>query len=950
MTETLIFGSINGLTVGLLAVGLVLVYKANRFINLAHAQLGALSAVLLAKFVIDFHLSWWLAFPLVLAVGVATGLAVDRWIIGRLRKRASSATLLLVSIGVSQLLLALVFVPSFRPNPDKLTLQGYPLPFHASWSVGGVVLNANYLMILAIVPVLVVALGLFLRSTLMGKMIRGAASNPEAAELCGVPIARVSAVVWGIAGLLSAITAVLLAPGRGSFDAAGFGPELLLVALGAAAVGGFTSVSAACVGGLGLGLLQQWVQYATSNGSDAQLAVFIAILVVFVVRGRTISAAAPSDAEVPDRRPLRVPEALTGWFVVRHERFVLGTSGLVAALVMPILPYFNSDKHRFELTLILIYAMVGVAVTLIMGWAGQASLGHFALVGIGAFLTARFSGHEWSLPALLLVCGAAGAVALTIAGIPALRLRGLTLAVTTLGVAVVAPSWLYRQTWFGSNNPFGLLVQPVSVASGLGAPASQLGIYFEAVAVLAVVLLLAGALRHAGPGRLVIAVRDNEAAATSFGITPATVKIGVLALSGFVAGASGVLWAEAWHSVSASQFNPALSLAILAIPVVGGLGSLSGAVLAAVVLYVPVYFMGSLTTAVFGSFARQLGFQLAIGGAGLVGVLLAYPTGLAGAMQSRWEWVLHRMAAGRTSVDEPGTAVAANGALAHLPDRRTRAALDGAPPLVASEMGLRFGGIQALDDAGIHVAEGEIVGLIGTNGAGKSTLLNTISGALRADTGNIRVFGHQVADLPAEFRSGYGVARSFQHARLFPGLTVAEAIQAVIGAGHRVGVVSSAVGAPWARDVEHRTELEARALIERFNLTPWADTLTADLSTGTRRICDLAMQVATRPKLLLLDEPTGGVAQRDCEVFAPLLRTIRDEFGCSILIVEHDMPMLMGLCDRVYAMEAGRVIAEGTPDEVRADPRVIASYLGTDDAAIARSGTRTRTRRKRQPA
>ncbi|MBV8692976.1 MAG: branched-chain amino acid ABC transporter ATP-binding protein/permease, partial [Actinobacteria bacterium] len=701
---------------------------------------------------------------------------------------------------------------------------------------------------------------------------------------------------------------------------------------------------------IGLGLLQQYVQYLTSNGADAQLAVFIAILVVFIVRAGTISAAARDDAEVPDRRPLRVPEALTDWFVVRHQRLLLGAFGLAVALVVPLLPYFNSDKHRFELTLILVYAMVAVAVTLIMGWAGQASLGHFALVGIGAFLTARLSVHQWSLPALLLVCGGAGALALTIAGIPALRLRGLTLAVTTLGLAVVAPSWLYRQTWFGSNSPFGLLVQPVSVASGVGAPSSQLGIYLVAVAVLTLVLLAAGALRRSVAGRLVVAVRDNEGAAASFGVTPATVKIGILAVSGFIAGASGVLWAEAWHSVAASQFNPALSLSILAIPVVGGLGSLSGAVLAAVLLYVPVYFMGSITTAIFGDFARQLGFQLALGGAGLVGVLLAYPTGLAGAFQSLWERVLDRVAARHTEVTTTSRADG-KGTLDHLPRRPTRTALDGAPPLVTDGVALRFGGIQALDAAGIRVGEREIVGLIGTNGAGKSTLLNAISGALRPNAGVINVFGHEVADLPAEFRSGFGVARSFQHARLFPGLTVCEAIQAVLGAGHRVGIVSSAVGTPWARDVERRTEAEARALIGRFNLTPWADTLTSELSTGTRRICDLAMQVATRPKLLLLDEPTGGVAQRDCEVFGPLLRDIRDEFGCSILIVEHDMPMLMGLCDRVYAMEAGAVIAEGTPAEVRADPRVIASYLGTDEKAIARSGRKAPARRrKKQPA
>src|SRR5207244_1328936 len=147
---------------------------------------------------------------------------------------------------------------------------------------------------------------------------------------------------------------------------------------------------------------------------------------------------------------------------------------------------------------------------------------------------------------------------------------------------------------------------------------------------------------------------------------------------------------------------------------------------------------------------------------------------------------------------------------------------------------------------------------------------------------------------------------------LFPGLTVAETMQVALSSANRVGVVASIVGAPWARDVERRTRSEAHELLERFNLTPWADSLTAELSTGMRRICDLAAQMASRPKLLLLDEPTAGVAQRECEMFVPLLRQIRDALDCSILIVEHDMPLLMSLCDRVYAMETGRALGHAT--------------------------------------
>jgi ABC-type branched-subunit amino acid transport system ATPase component len=170
-------------------------------------------------------------------------------------------------------------------------------------------------------------------------------------------------------------------------------------------------------------------------------------------------------------------------------------------------------------------------------------------------------------------------------------------------------------------------------------------------------------------------------------------------------------------------------------------------------------------------------------------------------------------------------------------------------------------------------------------------------------------------------------------------LTVQEAIMAVLGAGERIGVLSSMAHAPWAEHAERKLASDSLRIMNRFGLLPVADVLTSKLSTGTRRICDLALQVAHAPKVLLLDEPTGGVAQRESEQFGPLLRSLREELDCSIVIVEHDMPLLMGVCDRIYAMDQGRVIAEGTPAEIRNNPAVIASYLGTDETAIERSGS-----------
>ncbi|MHB8463632.1 MAG: ABC transporter permease subunit [Acidimicrobiales bacterium] len=915
---TLVLGVLNGLTIGLLAVGVVLIYKTNRFINLAHAQLGTLSALLLQKWVLDWGWNWWLAFASSLAVGIVTGLVVERWFVRPLSRRGSSPiTMVLLTIGVSQLLLALTYVPQLGASQQAASEHFYPQPFGSHLEVGGVRLLGTSVLTMVLVPLLIVGLAAFMRYSRLGKQVRAAASNPDAARLCGVSINRVQALCWGLAGGLAAVSAVLQAPSQATFNVASLGPELLMVALGAAAFGAFVSLPAALGGGLLLGLVGQIVAAARSDATQAQLAVFVTILIVILIRGRAISAVfASSGSAVTARSPLRVPAAMRDHPLVAGQRVWLAAIGLALAVVAPLLPYFRSEGHRFLLVLVVLYAIVGVALTMLVGWAGQVSLGHFALVGVGAYLTARFAPHGWTLPALLLAAGGVGALVMVVVGLPALRVRGLTLAVTTLGLAVVAPVWLFRQPWFGSNTPLGLPVRPPPIASGLGTPHTQLAIYLTALAVLALTLAGGAALRQSSPGRLVVAVRDNERAANAFGITPAAVKVSMLALSGAVAAVAGGLWAVSWHSVATSQFGPELSIAALAVPVVGGLGSLAGAAAAAAALYLPAFFIGPTVAGMFGSFGHSIGFQLFLAGFGITATLLRFPHGIAGGAQRTWEAFLEWAAARQPA---------------------THAAVD-ALPLVTNGLAVHFGGIRALNEPDIEVHAGEIVGLIGPNGAGKTTLINVISGVLRPDAGSVRIFGAEVVDLPPDVRAAYGAARSFQDATLFAGLTVTQTIQVALARRHRIGMAASILQAPWARDTERDTRQQAAAIVSRLGLEPWANTLTSELSTGTRRICDLAAQVAASPKLLLLDEPTAGVAQREAEAFGPLLRRIRDELDCAILIVEHDMPLLMALCDRVYAMESGAVIASGTPAEIRADPKVIASYLGSDPSAIQRSG------------
>jgi branched-chain amino acid transport system ATP-binding protein len=253
----------------------------------------------------------------------------------------------------------------------------------------------------------------------------------------------------------------------------------------------------------------------------------------------------------------------------------------------------------------------------------------------------------------------------------------------------------------------------------------------------------------------------------------------------------------------------------------------------------------------------------------------------------------------------------------------------------------RFGGITAVNDVDLQLRDGEILGLIGHNGAGKTTLMDCISGFLPIDSGRIRVRGHDVTEWAPHERARGGVARSFQDALLYPSLTVAETI-AVARERHlaSIDMVAAAFQLPASYESELEVAEKVDELIELMGLGAFRQKLTGELSTGSRRIVDLACILAQDPKVLMLDEPSGGVAQKETEALGPLLLRVRDQIGCAVLVIEHDMPLLRTICDRMIALELGGIIAEGPPEEVLEHPAVIESYLGTDESAINRSGAR----------
>jgi branched-chain amino acid transport system ATP-binding protein len=278
----------------------------------------------------------------------------------------------------------------------------------------------------------------------------------------------------------------------------------------------------------------------------------------------------------------------------------------------------------------------------------------------------------------------------------------------------------------------------------------------------------------------------------------------------------------------------------------------------------------------------------------------------------------------------PGPTAAAAVADAAAPD---------AAALSVAGLSKRFGGISAVEDVSFELRPGEVLGLIGPNGAGKTTIFDLISGLIPADGGRIRLGGTDITGLSADRRAARGLGRSFQDARIFPSLTVSENI--ALGLDRHVEVrdhFAALLDLPAVQDSEREVRRSVEELVELLGLEGYRDKFVSELSTGVRRIVDLAMSIAHEPTVLLLDEPSSGIAQRETEALGPLLKRIQHETGCSMLVIEHDMPLVSAVSDEIIALELGSVITRGTPAEVLSDPRVVASYLGGDLSAIHRSG------------
>lgn len=610
--DALVLGLVTGLTYAILGVGLVLIYKSARFVNFAHGNLGALAAVLFGKLVVDLDVPFVVALVVVLAGAAAVGGLIELTIIRRLFN-SPRLVLVVATIALSQLFLYLTLQRSLQAKQESLVLEGYPVAFRASVTVGNVVLTGADLAVLVVVPLVVLALAAFFRFTAYGQAVRAAAENPEAARLAGISVRRMSTIVWVIAAVLAAITAILLAPNRPIFQLGSLGPSILVRALGAGLVGRMTNLPVTFAAGIGLGLIEAVTFANASSGGTTDLVVFLVVMAALVFRARELSRASRSaDAGVSfgaEDRPL--PAAIAGLAKVRALRTGGAAAAALVAVVVPVLPVlgFNTSEKVYLLTLVCVYAIVGLSLTVLTGWAGQVSLGQYALVGVGAFGAARMGG-DLPLPLLLVVAGVLGAAVAILIGLPAVRIQGLFLAVATLAFAVLAQGWAFQRPMFVGDASGVFMVRP-------GFLGSERAVYYVSLLLVVLFALAARNLRRSAPGRLLIAVRDNDRAARSDGISAAGTRLLGFALSGFMAACAGVLFAYARQNFDSQDFAPAMSLNLLLMVIIGGLGSIPGALLGAVFLYgIPVLFPGSEVV------------QLLTGAIGVLIVLLFLPGGL----------------------------------------------------------------------------------------------------------------------------------------------------------------------------------------------------------------------------------------------------------------------------------------------------------------------------------
>lgn len=612
-------------------------------------------------------------------------------------------------------------------------------------------------------------------------------------------------------------------------------------------------------------------------------------------------------------------------------------------------PWLVSEQPWSNLAVqasILVLSVLSLVV--LTGWVGQISLAQAGIMGVGAFSAAQLTNHlGFDFPFHVPIAGLASAAIAVVIGLPALRIRGLYLAIATLAFQWMLQASLLQQHWF-SGGFNGVKIPDPKI--GTYSLASERLMYYAAWTITILVIMLVSNLRDSRTGRAWFAVRGSEVAAKTMGVNVTMYKLVAFAVSGFVIGVAGSIKLNLVGQATPLDYFFNQSILFLALAVLGGIGVVSGAVT------IGLFFV-FLSEYIFGRFIPKDLADIVpiIAGALLIVTLIQNPGGLAAAREKIREDRLIRQARRRarsgrgletTSETEPvaavGTELAADpghlagGSLAaglaqKLEERGARTERGEAPALLsAEEVTVRFGGVMANDRVHLEVRHGEITGLIGPNGAGKTTFFNAVNGLVKPAEGRIILAGQEITELAPHQRASLGMARTFQIMRLFPRLTVFDNVMIGTHLQNVSGFTSNLLMLGRSRAEDDRLRDRVRETLAFLGIERVADERVAGLPFGILRLVELARALVSSPKLLLLDEPASGLDVSETDGLAEHLLRIRDDMGHTILLIEHDMRLVMMVSDFVYVLDFGRNLSEGVPDVVQRDAQVIAAYLGEE--------------------
>ena len=917
-----ILGITAGSVYGLTGTGLVLTYKTSGIFNFAQGAVATTGAYVFYILHDDvFHLSAVLtALICVFVVGPVLGLGMEA--MARRLADASATMKVVATIGL------VLVVQGFFSATFGTLARTFPawLPQHTV-KIGGLFVGYDQMIITGIALAATAALFVFFRRTRLGLAMRGVVDNPELLDLGGTSPAAVRRWSWIIGSSFAVLAGILLAPTL-NLDATVL-TLLVVQAFGAAAIGRFSSLPLTYIGGLVVGIAASVATKYVVTGSAALAGLpasipFIVLFLVLIFTPRSKLA----DRRVSRPRPAPVYAAPAR--VQIAGAVVLGVVLLAVPHLVNVgqLPYWSDG-----LTQVVLFLSLGLLVRT----SGQVSLCQAAFAAIGAttmgHLTAGF-GLPWGV-ALLLAGLAAVPIGAFIA-IPAIRLPGVFLALATFGFGVTMqqmgyPLWLM----FGSSS-LGQAVNRPSFAQG------DIAFYYLVLAFAVAAGMLVVWLVRSRLGRLLRGMADSPVALATHGTSVMVTRVLVFCLAAFLAAVSGALFGGVVHTVTSSDFTAFSSLTLLALLVIMPGREpwyAFGAGFALVVL--PSWIstgatVGDWLNVLFGVAAVQVAVGLTprnerlhrfldrIGGrrrlpatATPAPATSASPAPTSPAPTSP---APTSPASGPSGSAAPAQAVPLNGH--SRPGRAAAAGLD------LAHVTVRFGGHVAVNDVSLTAPVGRITGLIGPNGAGKTTLFNVASGLVRPASGTLRLHGADMSGLDPAARARRGLGRTFQKMELFDSLTTRENVSLGREAGQ-------AGRRPWRQVAETRSDRNRRSAAAEqamalAGVADLAERPVATLSTGQRRLAELARCLAGEFDVLLLDEPSSGLDRAETGRFGEILARVVAQRGVGILLVEHDMSLVMNICDYVHVLDFGTKIFEGTTADVSSSDTVRAAYLGTE--------------------